>query len=153
MSTSSLIRPSYIIRATIFEKEFWLENFPKTEYFPTKRMNEWMNSWLNEYLFLLSERDTSMNEKKHNLSQRHSQNRAIMNFSIQINLSLPPSFVGGANRAFRPIRAQYRSEINKNYFPLIGVNIPFQSPFLKRSLYYPPLTSSVPLKFYLNKTH
>ena len=32
LSTSSLIRPSYTIRATIFEKVFfWLEKFPKTE--------------------------------------------------------------------------------------------------------------------------
>ena len=33
MSTSSLIRPSYIIKATIFEKVFWPEKFPKTEHF------------------------------------------------------------------------------------------------------------------------
>ena len=38
LSTSSLIRPSYTIRATIFEKVFWPEKFPKTKYFPTKRI-------------------------------------------------------------------------------------------------------------------
>ena len=38
LSTSSLIRPSYTIRATIFEKVFQPENFLKTEYFPTKRI-------------------------------------------------------------------------------------------------------------------
>ena len=31
LSTSSLIWPSYTIRATIFEKVFWPEKFPKTE--------------------------------------------------------------------------------------------------------------------------
>ena len=31
LSTSSLIRPYYTIRTTIFEKVFWLEKFPKTE--------------------------------------------------------------------------------------------------------------------------
>ena len=36
--TLSLIRPSYTIRATIFEKAFRLEKFPKTEYFPTMRI-------------------------------------------------------------------------------------------------------------------
>ena len=35
LSTSSLIWPSYTIRATIFV--FWLGKFPKTEYFSTKR--------------------------------------------------------------------------------------------------------------------
>ena len=38
LSTSSLIWPSYTIRATIFEKVFWPENFPKTEYFNNKRI-------------------------------------------------------------------------------------------------------------------
>ena len=38
LSTSSLIRPSYTIGATIFENMFWLEKFPKTEYFPTRRI-------------------------------------------------------------------------------------------------------------------
>ena len=32
MSISSLILPSYTIRATTFEKVFWLEKFPKTEF-------------------------------------------------------------------------------------------------------------------------
>ena len=36
--TSSLIHPSYTIRATISEKVFLPEKFHKTEYFPTKRM-------------------------------------------------------------------------------------------------------------------
>ena len=36
--TSSLIWPSYTTRATIFEKVFQPEKFPKTEYFPIKRM-------------------------------------------------------------------------------------------------------------------
>ena len=36
--TSSLILPSDTIRATIFEKVFRPEKFPKTEYFPTKRI-------------------------------------------------------------------------------------------------------------------
>ena len=35
--------------------------------------------------------------------------------------SLHPSFVGSANQAFMPIRAQYRSVQKKNNFPLIGV--------------------------------
>ena len=38
LSTSSLIWPSYTIRSTIFEKVFWTEKFPKTKYFPTKRI-------------------------------------------------------------------------------------------------------------------
>ena len=38
LSTSSLIRPSYSKRATIFEKVFWPKKLPKTEYFPTKRI-------------------------------------------------------------------------------------------------------------------
>ena len=38
LSTSSLIQPSYPLRATIFEKVFWPEKFPKTEYFPTRRI-------------------------------------------------------------------------------------------------------------------
>ena len=38
LSTSSLIWPSYKIRATIFEKVFRPEIFLKTEYFPTKRI-------------------------------------------------------------------------------------------------------------------
>ena len=38
LSTSSLIWLSYTIRATIFEKVFLHEKFPKTEHFPTKRI-------------------------------------------------------------------------------------------------------------------
>ena len=38
LSTLNLIGPSYTIRATIFEKVFWPEKFPKTEYFPSKRI-------------------------------------------------------------------------------------------------------------------
>ena len=38
MSTSSLIRPSYTMRATIFERVFRPEKLPKMEYFPTKRI-------------------------------------------------------------------------------------------------------------------
>ena len=38
LSTSSLIRPSYTIRATIFEKVFRPKKFPKTEHFLTKRI-------------------------------------------------------------------------------------------------------------------
>ena len=37
LSTSSRIRSSYAIRATIFEKVFRLEKFPKTKYISTKR--------------------------------------------------------------------------------------------------------------------
>ena len=39
LSTSSLIWPSYTLRATIIEKVFRLESFTKSEYFPTKRNN------------------------------------------------------------------------------------------------------------------
>ena len=38
LSTSSLIRPSYTIRATIFQKVFRPEKFHKTEYCPIKRI-------------------------------------------------------------------------------------------------------------------
>ena len=38
LSNSSLIRPSYTIRATILKKVFRPEKFPTTEYFPTKRI-------------------------------------------------------------------------------------------------------------------
>ena len=37
-SPSSLIRPSFTISATIFEKVFQPGKFLKTEYFPTKRV-------------------------------------------------------------------------------------------------------------------
>ena len=51
--TSSLIGPPYTIRATIFEKVFPPEKFPKTEYFPNKRTcfyfftDYWLNYWHN----------------------------------------------------------------------------------------------------------
>ena len=38
LSTLNLIRPSYTIKATIFEKVFRPENFSKTDFFPTKRI-------------------------------------------------------------------------------------------------------------------
>ena len=38
LSTSSLIWPSYTMRATILEKVFQPEKFLKTEHFPTKRI-------------------------------------------------------------------------------------------------------------------
>ena len=41
LSTSRLIRSSYTIKAIIFEKVFQPEKLPKTEYFPTKRLQVW----------------------------------------------------------------------------------------------------------------
>ena len=43
LSTSSLIQPSYTIRATIFEKVFRLEKFPKTEH---RQIQSFLQSFL-----------------------------------------------------------------------------------------------------------
>ena len=87
LSTSSLILPSYTIRATIFEKVFWPEKFPKTEYFP----------YFQAELVSFQAELVSFQAELVNFT-------SLLEF-IFLNRGKMTSFVGRAKRAFWPILA------------------------------------------------
>ena len=105
-STSSLIRLSFTIRATIFGKVFQPDKFPKIEYFPTKRTISLLRRSCKQIFrrWLLSK--VVWYKKKINYSFLTGSYWAVIG---QNALSLPPSFTRRANwkRAFWPIWAKY----------------------------------------------
>ena len=130
LSTSSLIWPSYTIRATIFEKFYRPEKFPKTEYFPTKRIIL-IGSYTPITQFPPCSGTFHFQAELVNFTSLLESiilNRAIMN-SLQefllpyLNYSpyCNPSYLRLAIRAVSQVGQNKLPQTNKNYCPAIYV--------------------------------
>ena len=117
--TSSQIRHPYTtIRATIYEKVFWPENFPKTEYFPTKSDLVFFRALCCSLKYCLVFRHQKASMQKKFLFCRNGQNfekskkvqpnGVLMskNNTVFYCLYYNPSYLGLTSRAVNPRQEQ-----------------------------------------------